>query len=188
MSHGDGVMHAQYSFLAQALTAQGLLVVSVQHDLPGDAPLAIEGDIATQRTPAWQRGAETILFVRDALKASYEGYDWKRMIVVGHAEGGDIAAWLANGLPQDVAALITLDHRHVPLARRALPRVLTLRSSDTQADAGVLPTEAEQQSLNISVVQLTEAKHNDMTDDGPEVVKTQIVSYVQRFIDNISLR
>jgi hypothetical protein len=57
-----------------------------------------------------------------------------------------------------------------------------------QADEGVLPTEAEQQSLNINVVQLTDAKHNDMTDEGPEPVKAQIVSYVQRFIDNIALK
>lgn len=188
INHGYGVKHTEYSFLAQAFAEQGLLVVSIQHDLPTDEPLAMEGDIVKQRTPVWQRGAETILFVRDALKAKYEGYDWKRMIVVGHSNGGDIAASLANGLPQDIAALITLDHRRVPLAHRALPRVLTLRSTDMQADEGVLPTEAEQQSLNISVVQLSDAKHNDMTDDGPETVKAQIVSYVQRFIDNISLR
>jgi predicted esterase len=188
LNHGYGVMHTEYSFLAQAFAEQGLLVVSIQHDLPGDEPLAMQGDIVKLRTPAWQRGAETILFVRDALKPKYEGYDWKRMIVVGHSNGGDIAASLANGLPQDIAALITLDHRRVPLARRALPRVLTLRSTDMQADEGVLPTEAEQQSLNINVVQLTDAKHNDMTDEGPEPVKAQIVSYVQRFIDNIALK
>jgi pimeloyl-ACP methyl ester carboxylesterase len=187
-NHGYGVKHTEYSYLAQAFAEQGVLVVSVQHDLPGDEPLAMQGDIAKLRNPVWQRGAQTILFVRDSLKATYEGYDWKRMLVVGHSNGGDIAAWLANSLPQEVGALITLDHRRVPLARRALPRVLTLRSTDMQADEGVLPTEAEQQALNITVAQLSDAKHNDMADDGPASVKAQVVSYVQRFVDNISLR
>jgi pimeloyl-ACP methyl ester carboxylesterase len=187
-NHGYGVKHTEYSYLAQAFAEQGVLVVSVQHDLPGDPPLEMQGDLVKLRTPAWQRGAETILFVRESLKATYEGYDWKRMMVVGHSNGGDIAAWLANSLPQEVGALITLDHRRVPIARRALPRVLTLRSTDMQPDEGVLPTEAEQQSLNIAVAQLTDAKHNDMADDGPASVKAQVVSYVQRFVDNISLR
>lgn len=192
LNHGYGVKHTEYSYLAQTFAEQGMLVVSIQHDLPGDPLLAMEatseGDIVKLLTPVWQRGAEAMMFVRESLKPRYELYDWKRVMVVGHSNGGDIAAYLANSLPQEVSALITLDHRRVPLPRRALPRVLTLRSSDMQADEGVLPNEAEQKSLNIAVVQLADAKHNDMADDGPDAVKAQIVAQVQRFVDDISLR
>jgi predicted esterase len=187
-SHGYGSKHSDYSYLSQALAAQGLLFVSVQHELPGDPPLAMEGDIAKLRTPVWQRGAETILFVRESLKSRFDMYDWRHPIVMGHSNGGDISIYLANSLPQELGAVVTLDHRRVPIPRRALPRVLTLRSSDVPADEGVLPTVTEQQSLNIEVVQLADARHEDMSDKGPAPLKAFIVAHITRFLDNISMR
>src|SRR5687767_6455229 len=56
MSHGYGMKNTDYGFLARALAASGALVLSVQHDLPGDPPLPTGGDLYRRRRPVWTEG------------------------------------------------------------------------------------------------------------------------------------
>src|ERR1700676_2964977 len=46
LNHGNTVKFTEYSFLANIFAARGYLAVSIQHDLPTDAPLVTKvGDI-----------------------------------------------------------------------------------------------------------------------------------------------
>src|SRR5690606_15212549 len=67
LSPGYGLPHTGYSFLADMFASEGYLVVAVQHDLPSDPPLTGKGDLIKVRTPAWQRGAENLRFVKAQL-------------------------------------------------------------------------------------------------------------------------
>ena len=78
--------------------------------------------------------------------------------------------------------LITLDHRRVPLPRSGLPAVLSIRASDFPSDPGVLYTEQEMAPLNVCIVSVANAKHNDMTDLGPDWLKVAISNMLLSFI------
>jgi pimeloyl-ACP methyl ester carboxylesterase len=182
LSGGYGISHLDYAFLARALTALGYLVVSIQHDLPTDASLATAGDLVALRTPAWQRGGDNIRFARAVLAAEYPGFAWDAVLLIGHSNGGDISAWLAGDEPDTVAALITLDHRRMPLPHAATPRTLSIRASDFPADPGVLPTPDEQSAFGIRIVTIAGARHDDMTDAGSNRLKRAIVAQVRQFL------
>ncbi len=187
LSHGYGVGHREYSFLARALAARGFLVVAVQHDLPGDAPIPREGNVQEVRSPWWKRGSENLLFVRAQLRERYPVFDWEHPVLVGHSNGGDISMWLTRDHPSMPAAVITLDHRRMPVPRVARPPMLLLRGSDFPADPGVLPSEEEQKALGIEVAPLAGARHDDMLDAGPEPLKRAIVERTIEFLAKLKL-
>jgi pimeloyl-ACP methyl ester carboxylesterase len=182
LSGGYGVSHFDYAFLARALTTLGYLVVSIQHDLPTDAALATTGDLVALRTPVWQRGGDNIRFAHAVLAAEYPGFAWDAVLLIGHSNGGDISTWLADDEPGIVAALITLDHRRMPLPRASAPRMLSIRAGDFPADPGVLPTPEEQRLLGLRVVTITGARHDDMNDAGSSRLKRAIVGEVRQFL------
>jgi len=184
LSGGYGIGYLDYAFLARALNALGYLVVSIQHDLPTDAALATTGDLVALRTPAWQRGAENIRFARTVLAAEYPGFAWESVVLLGHSNGGDISAWLAHDDPGVVSALITLDHRRMPLPRAAAPRTLSIRAGDFPADPGVLPTPEEQRTFGIRIVEINGARHDDMTDAGSRKLKRAIVGQIRKFLQS----
>jgi len=39
LNHGNTVKFTEYSFLANVFAARGYLAISIQHDLPTDAPM-----------------------------------------------------------------------------------------------------------------------------------------------------
>jgi hypothetical protein len=39
LNHGNSVKFTEYSFLANVLAARGYMTISIQHDLPTDAPM-----------------------------------------------------------------------------------------------------------------------------------------------------
>lgn len=183
LSGGYGESHLSYQFLVRALQAAGYLVVCIAHDLPGDAAVATQGNIVQLRTPVWQRGRANLEFVRNTLTPSYTNYDWRKVTLIGHSQGGDIAALTATENPDFVASLITLDHRRMPLPRsRSLP-TLSLRATDYAADQGVLPNDEERQIYPINIIRLAGAKHNELSDRGSEEVKQNIVKNVLSFLD-----
>ncbi len=182
ISSGYGIGHTEYSFLAASLNRLGYLAVAIQHELPSDPPLSTRGDLFATRAPNWRRGAETIRFVVSTLSKSHREFDWQRPVLVGHSNGGDISAWLVEESPDFAAAVITLDHRRVPLPRRLSPRVLTIRASDFPADEGVLPTADEQQEFGACVVAIPNARHNDMFDGGSAELKRHIVETLEAFL------
>ena len=103
-------------FLTKVLNELGYLVVAVGHELPGDPPLSVTGNLFETRSENWTRGAATLNFLQHQLASRYPSYDFEALLLVGHSNGGDISAWLANQTQPYVNTLITLDHRRVPPA------------------------------------------------------------------------
>jgi pimeloyl-ACP methyl ester carboxylesterase len=111
-------------------------------------------------------------------------YDFSKLTLIGHSNGGDISAWFAKRQPENVAALITLDHRRVPLPKTNAIKVFSIRASDFPADAGVLPSPSEQTQYNSCVLTINNAKHNDIADFGPDWLKQTITQLLQGYLVN----
>jgi predicted dienelactone hydrolase len=182
LSHGYGGHNTDYTFLVQNLVAHGYAVASIQHELPTDAPMPTTGEVRVVRRPWLERGAQNIEFVRQALRRRYPRLDFSRLLLAGHSNGGDVAMLYVAEHPGHVERVISLDNRRVPLPRAARPRVLALRSSDQLADAGVLPTPAEQQQFGIVIVPLPHTVHNDMWDGATETQKAEMNAAVSHFL------
>ncbi len=182
ISSGYGVPHTEYSFIAHALAKKGYMVVAIQHELPNDPPLATHGEPIITRMPNWSRGVANLQFVLEYLGTRYPQFDWNNLVLIGHSNGGDISALFAGQSPSLVSSLVTIDNRRMPLPRNHAVRVLSIRGSDFEADAGVLPTASEQRQFGIVVVKLEAARHNDMYDAGSETLKADIVQHIVSFL------
>lgn len=182
ISAGYGVSHSNYQFIANLFEQKGYMVVAIGHELPNDPPLSVSGNLYETRSENWSRGAVTLDFIRNNLKSRFKNYDFDNLTLVGHSNGGDISAWLANEDKNYIKVIITLDHRRVPLPRRDDIKVLSIRASDFPADKGVLPTVSEQQKFGSCVVRIPKARHNDMEDEGPEWLKTKINALIAGFL------
>ena len=178
ISAGYGVSHSQYTFLTDALNKHGYLTVAIAHELPGDPPLSTQGNLFQTRSENWRRGAKTVDFLQRYLGPQYAEYDFNSLVLIGHSNGGDISAWLANERQPYVTTVITLDSRRVPLPRQNKIKVFSLRGSDFPADEGVLPTEEERLIYNMCVVKIPDSKHNDMSDFGPDWLTEKLSSMV----------
>lgn len=174
LSAGYGISHLQYTFLSQQFNQLGYLVIAVGHELPGDPALSVSGHLYETRSENWSRGAETLDFLQVSLSQRFKQYNFDELILIGHSNGGDISAWLANENKSYIQRIITLDHRRVPLPRNSDLRILSIRASDFPADTGVLPTEIEQEKYGSCVVKIPNAKHNDIADFGPVWLKEKI--------------
>ena len=182
LSHGYGGHNTDYTFLAQTLVAHGYLVASIQHELPADAPMPTTGEVRVVRRPWWERGAQNIEFVRQALRRRYPQAAFSQLLLAGHSNGGDMAMLYVDEHPGRVERVISLDNRRVPLPRARRPQVLSLRSSDQVADESVLPTRAEQQKFGTLIVQM-HTIHNDMWDGATATQKEEMRAAVSRFLD-----
>jgi pimeloyl-ACP methyl ester carboxylesterase len=181
LSQGYGLRHTDYSFIANALSGSGYLVVAIQHDLPSDPAIANTGDLFANRTPMWQRGARNLRFVRDTLSITYTEFDWSNLVLVGHSNGGDLSALALRESPTLAATLVTLDNRRFPLPRTPSIRVLSIRGSDFAADAGVLPT-AQEMGTDTCITTITDSRHNDMNDHGPADLQSKINALILQFL------
>lgn len=182
LSAGYGVPHTKYKFLSKTFSELGYLVVAIGHELPSDPPLSVSGDLFQTRSENWIRGAETLKIVRNELRINYLDYDFDNLVLAGHSNGGDISAWLLRESPPFVRRIITLDHRRVPLPRTKDVKVLSIRASDFEADNGVLPTESEKAEFGICITEITDSKHNDMSDFGPVSLKSQVQKVVREWL------
>ncbi|WP_246624827.1 alpha/beta hydrolase [Oceanobacter mangrovi] len=185
-SAGYGVSHTKYHFLSDLFAELGYLVVAIGHELPGDPPLSVSGNLLETRSENWRRGSDTLKVVRNVLRGKNPEYNFDHLLLAGHSNGGDISAWLANESPEFIGGLITLDHRRVPLPRSGSIAVLSVRASDFEADAGVLPSEAEQTQYGSCIVKIPNARHNDISDLGPKWLKTSIQRIVRGWLTNTS--
>jgi hypothetical protein len=70
----------------------------------------------------------------------------------------------------------------MPLPRVKKPKLYSLRSSDQQADEGVLPSEAEQRQLGIAIVKLPNTIHNDMDDHATAAQRDEIRKHLLSFL------
>lgn len=183
LSGGYQSQLGEYDFIAEKLALEGYLVIDIQHDLEDDPGIATGGNIYEQRLPIWQRGDSTLLFIRSIVQLHYPKLDWNNLVLIGHSNGGDISVLASKLHPELIEKVITLDHRRMPIPRSSEVPVLTLRGSDFPADPGVLPNKSEAEKYGHIVMELGNgAKHNDLCDNGSDVLKEQILRSILDFL------
>lgn len=185
LSHGYGAKNTDYAFLAEFLAARGYYVASIQHEIPGDPPLPTTGSPYQARMPSWRQGMQNILFVVDELKRTHPELDYGQLLLVGHSHGGDTSMLTAHDHPALARAVISLDNRRMPWPRAAQPRLFSVRSSDQQADEGVLPTPEEQARFGMQIVTLPATRHDDMWDGATAAQKAEMLDHISQFLQSL---
>src|ERR1700688_430413 len=173
LNHGNTVKFTEYSFLANVFAARGYLAMSIQHDLPTDAPLVTKvGELYVGRLPQYHRGVANIRFAVDEMKKVVANADYDHLTMVGHSNGGDISMYFAKMYPDHIKKVVTLDNLRVPFMTDGRFKILSFRSKDPQfkPDPGVVPAQDVCEKAGITVVN-TEFQHNDMRDTGPDQAK-----------------
>ncbi|SDT50343.1 Serine aminopeptidase, S33 [Mucilaginibacter mallensis] len=184
LNPGYGGTKTDYGYIAVNLANNGYMVVTIQHDLPGDTPIPTTGNIYELRKPFWDTGVKSIFFVAAKIKAMYPQLDYKYIALIGHSNGGDMAMLIANEYPGFAKIVITLDNRRVPFPRASKPKIFSIRSSDQPADLGVLPSTEEQEKYHIKIVKVN-ATHNNMGGmDETDAQKTEINSLIINYLNS----
>jgi hypothetical protein len=184
LNHGNTVKFTEYSFLANAFAARGYMAVSIQHDLPTDAPMVTKvGELYVGRLPQIHRGIANIRFAANEMKQIQPNADYDHLTRVGHSMGGDISMYFAKMYPDQIRKLVTLDNLRVPFMTDGKFKILSFRSKDPvfKADPGVLPDEEVREKAGITVVH-TGFQHNDMRDTGPDQAKASIAEMLNKFL------
>src|SRR5256885_10464774 len=89
LNHGNTVKFTEYSFLANIFAARGYMVVSIQHDLPTDAPMVTKvGELYVGRQPQYLRGIANIRFAIEEMHRVQPNADYDHLTMVGHSNGG----------------------------------------------------------------------------------------------------
>jgi hypothetical protein len=188
VNHGNTVKFTEYSFLANVLAARGYIAISIQHDLPTDAPLVTKiGEPYVGRLPVYQRGVANIEFTIAQMKKIQPNADYGHLTMVGHSNGGDISMYFAKVHPEEVKKVVTLDNLRVPFLTDGKFKILSFRSKDPvfKTDPGVVPDNEICEESGITVVN-TGFQHTDMSDRGPETVKTSIQGVLDKFLQDDS--
>lgn len=184
INHGNTVKNTEYSFLANVFAARGYIAISIQHDLPTDAPMVTKvGELYVGRLPQIERGVANIKFAVGEMKKVEPNADYDHLTVVGHSMGGDITMYFAKQYPDEVRKVVTLDNLRVPFITSGKFKILSFRSKDPQfkADPGVVPSNEECEKDGITVVN-TNFQHNDMRDTGSEEAKSSIQGMLDKFL------
>ena len=186
LNHGNTVKFTEYSFLANVFAARGYLAISIQHDLETDAPMVTKvGELYVGRLPQYQRGIANIRFAVDEMKKAEPNADYDHLTMVGHSNGGDISMYFAKMYPDQIKKVVTLDNLRVPFITDGKFKILSFRSKDPvfKADPGVVPDNDLCEKSGITVVQ-TGYQHTDMSDRGPDDVKSTIEGMLHKFLDS----
>jgi pimeloyl-ACP methyl ester carboxylesterase len=136
----------------------------------------------TTRMENWHRGVVTLKFLVNELAAKYAEYDFSKLTLFGHSNGGDISALYAAMYPDEVRVVITLDHRRMLLPRNKNIRVLTLRASDYPADADVLLSDKELDEFPVTQIRIEKSRHNGMYDGGPNWLVKRMSKEIAKFM------
>lgn len=182
VNHGNTVKNTEYSFVGDVLATQGYLVAAIQHDLPGDPPLSMQGFPFVGRLPSYQRAEKNIMFAIDEIKKVYPDPDFRTVTMLGHSQGGDITMYFAGHHPELVNKVVTLDNIRVPLLMSGKARILSFRSNSFKADPGVVPSDEACEDAGIEVVN-TDFHHDHFSDRGPETVKEKVKEVLARFLN-----
>jgi pimeloyl-ACP methyl ester carboxylesterase len=186
LNHGNTVKFTEYSFLANVFAARGYIVVSIQHDLPTDAPMVTKvGELYVGRQPQYERDIANIRFAVDEMKQVQPNADYDHLTMVGHSMGADVSLYFAKMYPEQVKKIVTLDNLRVPFMTDGKFKILSFRSKDPvfKTDPGVIPDDATCEKAGITVVRTT-FQHNDMRDTGPDEAKASIQQMVDKFLDD----
>ena len=188
LNHGHTVKFTEYSFLANLFAARGYMAISIQHDLPTDPPMVTKvGEIYVGRLPQYERGVANIRFAVEQMKAVQPHADYDHLTLVGHSAGADISMLFAQMYPDQTKKVVTLDNLRVPFITDGKFKILSFRSKDPvfKTDPGVIPDDATCEKSGIKVVQ-TGFQHTDMSDRGPDDVKTTIEGMLDQFLEDDS--
>jgi pimeloyl-ACP methyl ester carboxylesterase len=164
------------------------MVVSIQHDLESDEPMVTRvGEEYVGRRSQYNRGIANIKFAIDNLKKVQPNSDYAHLTMVGHSNGGDISMYFAKRYPELIKKVVTLDNLRVPFMTDGKFKILSFRSRDPvfKADPGVVPDDEICEKVGIKVVR-TNYQHTDMSDRGPDEVKSAIQSILADFLDDDS--
>lgn len=187
-SHGYGQNkggdYLAYSYLTNFLASKGYFVASIQHELPTDELIPSTGIPQIVRRPFWERGADNILFVINQLKKNYPHLNFNKITLIGHSNGADMTALFPQKYPNVVHKIITLDNRRMVFPRDNNLKIYTLRSSDQPADDGVIPTGPDIKKSGITIIKLSDIKHDDMDDHANAEQRKEIQEYVLRFLND----
>ena len=140
INHGNTVKFTEYSFLANLFAARGYLVVSIQHDLPTDAPMVTKvGELYVGRQPQYERDIANIRFAVDEMRQVQANADYDHLTMVGHSMGADVSLYFAKMYPDQVRKIVTLDNLRVPFMTDGRFKILSFRSNDPvfKPDPGV---------------------------------------------------
>jgi len=181
VNHGNTVKATEYSFVGDVLATQGYLVAAIQHDLPGDPPLSMQGFPFVGRLPSYQRAEKNIMFAIDEIKKVYPDPDFQTVTMLGHSQGGDITMYFAGHHPDLVTKVVTLDNIRVPLLMSGKARILSFRSNNFKSDPGVVPSDEVCDDAGIEVVK-TDFQHDHFSDRGPDTVKEKVREVLARFL------
>jgi hypothetical protein len=188
LNHGNTVKFTEYTFLANVFAARGYITLSIQHDLPTDAPMVTKvGELYVGRLPQIQRGIANIRFAVGEMKKVEPDADYDRLTMVGHSMGGDISAYFAKMYPDQIKKIVTLDNLRVPFMTDGKFKILSFRSTDPvfKPDPGVVPDEEIREKAGITVV-TTDFQHTDMSDRGADDVKSTIQGMLDKFLEDDS--
>jgi pimeloyl-ACP methyl ester carboxylesterase len=188
LNHGNTVKFTEYSFLANLFAARGYMVISIQHDLPTDAPMVTKvGELYVGRQPQYERDIANIRFAIDEMKQVQPNADYDHLTMVGHSMGADVSLYYAKMYPDQIKKVVTLDNLRVPFMTDGKFKILSFRSNDPvfKPDPGVIPNADICEKAGITVVR-TAFQHNDMRDTGPDEAKESIQGMVDKFLDDES--
>jgi hypothetical protein len=188
LNHGNTVKFTEYSFLANIFAARGYMAISIQHDLPTDAPMVTKvGELYVGRLPQYERDVANIRFAIDEMQKVQPNADYDHLTMVGHSMGADVSLYFAKMYPDKIKKVVTLDNLRVPVMTDGKFKILSFRSKDPvfKADPGVVPSDDVCEKAGITVVR-TNFQHNDMRDTGPEDAKATIQGMLDKFLDDDS--
>jgi pimeloyl-ACP methyl ester carboxylesterase len=188
LNHGNTVKFTEYSFLANLFAARGYLALSIQHDLPTDAPMVTKvGELYVGRLPQYQRDVANIRFAIEEMGKVQPNADYDHLTMVGHSMGADVSLYFAQMYPEKIKKVVTLDNLRVPFMTDGKFKILSFRSKDPvfKTDPGVIPSDDVCEKAGITVVR-TNFQHNDMRDTGPEEAKETIQGMLDKFLDDDS--
>lgn len=170
-----------YDYLTSFLANKGYFVISIQHELPTDEPVAMTGNLRETRMPNWESGVQNIHFVLQQIKTIYPHLWYDQLAIIGHSNGGDMTALFAQKYPTLVNKIITMDNRRMPLPRTLQPQVFTLRSNDYPADEGVLPSDEEARKFMMTV-QFTNINHGNMDNDASTTERDYLTQKILAYL------
>src|SRR5256714_8631120 len=133
LNHGNTVKFTEYSFLANVFAARGYMVVSIQHDLPTDAPMVTKvGELYVGRQPQYLRGIANIRFAIEEMHKVQPNADYDHLTLVGHSNGGDISMYFSKPDSPHIRKNVTIDKLPVPFILDCPAKNLSIRSKDTK--------------------------------------------------------
>jgi hypothetical protein len=93
--------------------------------------------------------------------------------------------YFAKRYPDMIKKVVTLDNLRVPFVTDGKFKILSFRSQDPvfKADPGVVPDDDICARAGITVVK-TGYQHTDMSDRGPDEVKSKIAGMLDKFLDD----